>query len=191
MNKWLLLFCIFLTGACLGQQPVYKNIVVKDPSKYGTWFLKELAKDTLQHYILDDSLFITGSDTTFFPADVPTGKYIILNGVINDDAYTLRLKRENYTTLLYELTILKKWKRSTTEKGDIALYPSFYLTTQTVEDFNGNAYTATAYHGRGKYCSTTIRIGKSAGMVLAKISRACADKKEDIRLDDSPLLWEK
>jgi hypothetical protein len=190
MNKLLLLLCIIFALPAFGQRSPYPNITVKDPSKYSTWFLKELAKDTMQHFMLDDSLFITGTDTAFFPTDVPMGKYIQLIGRVKDDAYTLRLKRENYTTLYYELTILKNWKQSTTEKGNVTLGAGFFLASETDEDFNGNAYGTTAYHGHGKTCSITIRVGKR-NEVLAKISRACADKREDIRLDDSPLFWEK
>jgi hypothetical protein len=191
MKKADLCICILLSLQGAAQQYVFKNVTVKDSSKYSTYFLKKLAADSVQHYILEDSLFIVGSDTSYFPTDIPTGRFLQLVGCRDNNCYSLRLKRINYTTVEYELAITRNWKQTTTEKGDITLGAGFYLASEIDEDHNGNAYSSTAYYGRGKKCSLTVRIGKAQGALLVRLSRSCADKKSDIHLERSPLLWEK
>ncbi|MCE3282923.1 MAG: hypothetical protein K0Q66_1660 [Chitinophagaceae bacterium] len=191
MKKAALCTCILLSLQGTAQQHAFKNITAKDFSKYSAYFLKKLAADSVKHYILEDSLFIVGSDTSYFPTDIPTGKFIQLVGCRDDNCYSLRLKRINYTTVEYELAITRNWKQTTTEEGNITLGAGFYLASEIDEDQNGNAYSSIAYYGKGKQCSLTVRVGSAHGAVLVKLSRACADKKEDIPLHSSPLLWEK
>jgi hypothetical protein len=156
--------------------------------KYSRSFIDKLNEGPLQ-YELKDSLLINGSDTAYFPTELPLNKKVIFEGCKNNICFTLTVERKNYTTLVYTL----KRANSITDEGEAVILAGFFLGAETdEEDKTGLSYLSTEYSSENSDCYFGIRIGTNEhDQLCAKVDKYCKDKSKNIDLEDCPTLYKK
>ena len=171
------------------------KLTIKNDLDYSAEFLKKLTYAGLAKNIeLADSLLILEQmDTAVFPMDLPKGKWTKFIGVKDKrHVFSLDVARINYTTLDFNLEILKDFKTAEQVIGKADLHPGFVLASEIDEDkLTGTSYPAAEYHFESPNCTLSIRLGNDGGLLKAKLIKQCKSSKYDISLDDCPVLREK
>jgi hypothetical protein len=169
-------------------------IVVKEKSRYSEKFvsgLKEL--DAYEKLELHNNLLIIDEvDTAYFPEVPAVGTQVLLKGEKDNLAVTLTVKRINYTTIDYELEMLRGGSPVHRQSGQADMAPTFFFGAESDEyDPSGMAYLVTEFaEHKSKDCYTYIRLGveEEGSLLLGKIKKNCNDEAEEITLENFPNL---
>lgn len=172
------------------------KLIVTDKTKYSKKFLKGLM-DTPSDYtfkLKDSVLTIIGQGDVIFPNVIPLNEKRKFVGKRNDEVYDLLVGQINYSTIAFELKIIKNGKQISFENGTADIGSMFFLGSEVDTDSEtGVSYSSTEYYGELKDCDFSFRISddKDNGKLRAKINRKCTDKLNNIDLEHCPTLYEK
>lgn len=200
-GRWLTGAAWLLVVACQGNAPEASAesrpgssdtlIYVKDLQQYGSAFVAELKQSGFaKRYALEDSLLIfNGTDTAYFPNDLPMGKQVELTAQRNDSTWILHLLRKNYVTVAYRFQLLKQ-EPLLMLSGEAELGPLFFLGAETdTDDRTGDGYLSVEYRAASDSCQVIIRIGTTdPGDLLGKLVILCPARGLNMKLDDAPTL---
>ncbi len=167
-----------------------KLLMIKDTSLYDKSFLEDLKTfsseyDTLK--LIDNKLifytkrfngtkYLNTIDTSIIPEELPLNKKIQYRAGQNGITYLLKLKRENYTDIEYELLIDNKSVKS----GKVILPGSFVFGIETNEDETGEMFPTTQYLEKDK-CSTTLNVELDNAQRV-RFSSICNGNEQNIKI---------
>lgn len=165
------------------------RVYIQDVSKYEPSFIEGISayNDTLT---IIGNFVVTGSDTVYFPEELPLDKEMTFEGRRNGKVYELIVRRKNLTTLDYRFSLMyEKGPQLISKDGKAILNDMFFLAAEVDEDdMTGDAYGSYEYRDVDSDCQLVIKIGEKDedGRPRATIAYACKDKSKDV--PDSPTL---
>ena len=169
------------------------RIYIQDKSKYPQKFIQGLACDKPLKLI--DDYIIAGSDTIYFPNDLPLYKVIVFKGTRDTSKFELTVNRINLTTLLYNFRLWSINGRDVFgRQGKAFLGSMFFLAMEIDEDDQtGEAYGSYEYsddESRDYWFHVRIGIDKDdRGKQRAVLNYSCKEKtKQTLNLEQCPTL---
>ncbi len=168
------------------------NHFISDSSNYNQVFLKELA-DYNEPYKLIDNFIQIGSDSIYFPEDLPLKQATIFRGRKDDQDFRLTITRVNLTDIMYSFELKKNGSKIHSESGKAILGPMFFLASENdVDTETGDGYGSSEYWDNSKACGLAIRIGMEQddnGRQRAVITYGCPKSKNPkLDLEECPTL---
>lgn len=164
---------------------------VKNLQQYGSAFVAALKQSGFANrYALEDSLLIfNGTDTAYFPNDLPMGTQVELTAQRNDSTWVLHLLRKNYVSVAYRFQLLTQDSPVMLD-GEAELGPLFFLGAETdTDDRTGDGYLSVEYSAASDSCQVIVRVGTNDhGGLLGKLAILCPASGLNMKLDDAPTL---
>lgn len=158
---------------------VSKFLSVKNESEYSLSFL-EAYENGPSHVVLQDSLFIMGGDTDYFPTWLRLGKEYCLTAHSKGKDYELDLTRTNYTDLRYRFAVISKGRLLYERKGTAILDLNFWIAGQPIEnDQNEIVSLGDTFYDNEKDSNYELSVGQDeAGRhILAYIAHTSPKNK--------------
>ena len=169
------------------------TIFIKDSSLYDPAFVKGL-KDYNEPLQLIGNYVIAGTDTIWFPEDLPLNKHLEFKATKDHQNYLLSVSRTNLTNLSYSFQLTdEKDKLIDSKSGNAVLGSMFFLASETDNDSEtGEVYGSYEYWDNSNDCWFAIRIGHGNtpnGKQRAIVNYGCEDKnKQAFMLEQCPTL---
>lgn len=178
------------------KKKIIPEIIIQNELDYSKSFIDNLKKiENKKFKLIDNLIIINETDSVFFP-DIPkVRKKIFLEGIKNDIIIHLTIRRLNYTTIDYSLSIFKEGKKKFIDNGKANISTSFFLSDESDEsEKTGINYFVTEFSNiKENDCNTYIRLGyeqETGDYLLGKLIKNCIDDLEDISLDNFTTLIE-
>lgn len=169
-------------------------VSVKDRTQYDQTFIDGLAgyNGTIK---LIDNYLVAGSDTTYFPLDLPLNKNVVFKATQSNQTYVLTVSRTNLTNLTYNFMLTnKKGEVIDSKTGKAVLGPMFFFGSEMDEDTQtGEGYGSYEYWDTNFDSWFAIRIehgthknGKRRAMLTYGSKE---ENKRKLNLNDCPTLF--
>lgn len=199
---WLVMITLILSSC---YSPSSQNLVqpvlsplqtkyIKDSTQYDRAFINGLSNynEPLQ---LIDNYIVTGTDTTYFPEDIPLNNTIVFKATRDHKKYLLTVSRTSLTNVSYTFKLMdEKEKLMISKSGTAVLGSLFFLASEVDEDTQtGESYGSYEYWDKTNECWFALRIGHGNtpdGKQRAMVNYGCEDKnKQALKLEECPTLW--
>lgn len=169
------------------------TLIIKDSTRYDPTFIKGLTKYKKPIQLIDNYI-IAGTDTTYFPEDIPLNKTIDFKATKDQKKYVLSVSRTSLTNLTYAFKLMdEKDKLLDSKSGNAVLGSMFFLASEIDQDLKtGEGYSSYEYWDNSTDCWFSVRIGHGNapdGKQRAKVNYGCVDKnKQALTLKECPTL---
>lgn len=170
------------------------TVVIKDSTQYDKAFIQGLS-DYQKPVQLIDKTLIAGTDTIYFPEDIPLNKTVDFKATKDQKKYLLSVTRTSLTNLNYSFKLSdEKDKLLEGKSGNAVLGSTFFLGSEIDKDSKtGENYASYEYWDKSSDCWFAVRIGHDTNpkdKQRAIIKYSCEDKnKQAITLGECPTLW--
>jgi len=174
-------------------KPPSVDLKIDKESDYSARFIDAIKaqKQFKTIHLAGDSMILENKQSIPFPNVPALGETIQLYG--NNAAYdiALKLKRVNYSSIHYRMSIEKPADFKCAHKGSADLNPFFFLGSETdTNELTGEAYFSLEYSDQKDDCTVNIRIGTTdeGKAYLAKVIIYCEGSCSSITLEESPVF---
>jgi len=177
-------FCTQGTRISIDSIPSIK-ILTNQTDSYDLRFIECLKTMPCNQIILDDSLMTVDNSKSILPVFLPLMKTITYACTTKNVNWVLKVKRINYTNLLFNFTKVSSSHDSIFHSGNVFLPCAFYWEGETNSDEQGNVYQVDQYLFDEKDISIGIRINAD------KATFYYLNKDNRLNIEKSPTLLRK
>ncbi len=138
-----------------------EKLLIKDSNEYSKRFLEKLLHyppNSFRFKLQDSIMVVDGQGEAKFPMKLPLNRWKKYSASKYGTFYMLKVKRINYTTILYDIEVLKDAKKIFVKSGEADITQGFWLASDTdTDDSTGTLFGSVSYYDETK--SDWIHIG--------------------------------